>query len=350
MRSIIKAFVKKYRSLPLDTKFVQYLKSWYCLYLHPLNSTMLSRRNVRVKVLQALYAQNRDKTLNTKKTEALYRQSIQDSYKLYLLNLFQLYKVAEYVYEDAKIRSAKHLPTEEDKLFSTKLFDNPIMQMVAQSNGFLSLVKKDKLSRILDKDITRKLYNEFAKTELFKAYLLNSDSKVSDDREVLLALYKSMIKNELFDELVGDRYANWEIDKSLVVGAIKKTLKLKEFEPDFYERYYPDNLTVDEFGGELVYKSLHFNEDFSDLIKPKLENWEMERVAVIDMLLIKMALCELIYFPSIPTKVTINEFVDISKVYSTIKSKEFINGVLDKLMKQLKNEGKINKKGRGLVD
>lgn len=310
---------------------------------------MLSRRNVRIKVMQVLYAINRDKTLDSKGASTCYDNNIKESYELYLLNLLQLLKVAEYSKEDADFRTTKHLPTEEDKNFSPKLFDNSIIQMIAQSDGFNAFIQKQKLKRFLDKDITKKLYKEFSKTPAYKEYL-EKESTNKEHRDVLLELYKSLTKNELFNENIDDRYSSWQEDKSLVMGAMKKTLKTEEFSDDFYQRHKPDKETVEDFGADLLYKVNHFNDDLEDLISPNLKNWEMDRVATLDMILIKMALCELMYFETIPTKVTINEFVEISKMYSTPRSKEFINGILDKLLKILTDEGKINKSGRGLID
>jgi len=310
---------------------------------------MISRRNVRIKVMQVLYTMNRDETITPRLAMEQYNQSVQTSYKIYLLNVLQFYKVAEYVLEDAKIRASKHLPTEEDKNFSTQLYQNPVIQTIADSESFSRIVRKEKLDKMLDSDFTRKIYKEFAKTPAFKQYQIHNSS-LENHREVLLEMYKFMAKHELFEERLEDYFSSWQDDKSLVVGAMKKTVKRILGEDDFYEQYLPESETVKEYGEELLHKVIAKDQELFDLIEPTLQNWEAERVATLDMILLKMALGELIYFETIPTKVTINEYVDISKIYSTPKSKEFINGILDKLMKQLKEEGKIKKVGRGLLD
>ena len=310
---------------------------------------MISRRNVRIKVMQILYTMNRDETITPQLSRKQYDTSVATSYKIYLLNVLQLYKVAEYVNDDAKIRAAKHLPTAEDKDFSTKLFDNPIIQTIADSASFRSLVKKDKLDKLLDSDFTRKIYKEFVKTAEFKTYQANTVD-LQGHRELLLEMYKFLAKHELFEERLEDYFSSWQDDKSLVVGAMKKTIKRVNGEDDFHKQYLPESETVKEYGEELLHKVMAKDDELFELIEPMLQNWEAERVATIDMILLKMALCELMYFETIPTKVTINEYVDISKLYSTPKSKEFINGILDKLMKKLKEQGLIKKTGRGLVD
>ncbi len=292
---------------------------------------------------------NRDETITPKLSRKQYDISVETSYKIYLLNVLQLYKVAEYVQEDAKIRAAKHLPTEEDKNFTTKLFDNAVIQTIADSASFRSLVKKDKLGKLLDADFTRKMYKEFAKTDTFKKYQAN-EVNLQEHRELLLELYKFLVKHELFEERLEDYFSSWQDDKSLVVGAMKKTIKRVNGEDDFHQAYLPEDETVKEYGEDLLHKVMAKDSELFELIEPMLQNWEAERVATIDMILLKMALCELMYFETIPTKVTINEYVDISKLYSTPKSKEFINGILDKLMKKLKEQGRIKKIGRGLVD
>ena len=136
-----------------------------------------------------------------------------------------------------------------------------------------------------------------------------------------------------------------------MVGAIKKTLKaLPVTSEEFYQNYQPSDEAVKEFGELLLHKVYHEDSDLLELIEPTLKNWDADRVAAIDMILLKMALCELMNFPTIPTKVTLNEFVEIAKLYSTEKSKDFINGILDRLMKKLNKDGKINKEGRGLLE
>jgi len=131
---------------------------------------------------------------------------------------------------------------------------------------------------------------------------------------------------------------------------MKRSLKAVPEDEEFYNQHRPGDETVVDFGEVLLKKVCLENDALLGLIEPTLKNWDAERVAVIDMILLKMALCELINFPTIPTKVTLNEFVEISKQYSTDKSKDFINGILDRLMKKLNRDGKIMKEGRGLVE
>ncbi len=168
--------------------------------------------------------------------------------------------------------------------------------------------------------------------------------------EVLLELFRFLRKDEYFNEVVEDHFANWNDDQSLVIGAMKKVIKALPVEGNFLDEHYPDKETAEEFGKTLLQKVCENEDDIRNMVDPTLKNWDPERVAVIDMILLIMAVSEFLFFPTIPTKVTLNEYVEVSKLYSTPKSKDFINGVLDRLMKTLKAEGKIQKEGRGLID
>ena len=177
---------------------------------------------------------------------------------------------------------------------------------------------------------------------------LSSESTNEDHVEILLELYRFCRKNEVFNEIMDDRFCGWTDDKSLVIGALKKTLKILPKSGPIYEEHIPDDDTVEVFGKFLLENTHKQDQELEALINPVLENWDSERVALIDMILIKMGVVEMTNFKTIPAKVTLNEYVELSKTYSTDKSKEFVNGVLDKLLKQLDSEGKIVKEGRGL--
>jgi N utilization substance protein B len=167
---------------------------------------------------------------------------------------------------------------------------------------------------------------------------------------VLLDMYRFLLNQENFESLVEDAFPLWTDDRSLIVGSMKKTIKGLPVDENFTDEYRPAFETVTEFGESLLAKTLETDTELLGMIEPVLKNWDADRVAIIDMILIKMALSELITFPTIPTKVTLNEYLDISKLYSTDKSKEFVNGILDRLMKKLQEEGLIQKEGRGLED
>jgi N utilization substance protein B len=311
---------------------------------------MLSRRNIRIKVMQVLYAMNRDQDMSYTNALNLYQLNIKHSFELYLLNLLQLLKIAEYSKADLKRKRSKLRPTEKDLRFTPKLFDNPLTHSLESNYGLKSLFTRHKIGAKLTEDNTRSLYVEFSKTEDYQNYLDQKESSAEDHKKALLSLYRFCVGNELFSDIIEDHYMSWIDDRSLVVGAMKKTLKALPADGDFFKDYMPPDETVKDFGEVLLKKVNADDANLSEIIEPTLKNWDAERVAVIDMILLKMAVCELISFPTIPTKVTLNEFVEISKLYSTDKSKDFINGILDRLMKKLEKEGKIVKEGRGLIE
>ena len=300
--------------------------------------------------MQVLYAKSQDKDLKFSEALRAYRNGIRQSYELYLLNLLQFMSVVEVAKKDAAIKSNKLRPTKDDLSFQPKLFSNPLSQSFFNNEGLQRYFNAYKVTEKIKADDARKLYNDFRKTEAYQAYLNNKNCTDKEHLEILLNLYKWLSTNELYDENLEDHYLSWTDDKSLIVGAMKKTLKALPAEDEFYKEYLPDEEATVEFGETLLKKVNDDDVKLLAIIEPSLNNWDAERVAVIDMILLKMAIAELISFNSIPTKVTLNEFVEISKLYSTDKSKDFINGILDRLMKQLEKDGLIKKEGRGLVD
>lgn len=291
----------------------------------------------------------RDPAVELEDALNFYREALDSSQILYLFNLLNLIKVTEFALEDTERKRSKYLPSEDDKRFSAKLFTNPCLQSLAKEEDLQLLFKKKELGKMVEEDTTRKYYKSFARLKDYKDYVLNKKG-LEEDRKILLSLYKHLTKEELFQESMDDHFPTWEDDKSLIVGAMKKTIKALPDTPELYRTFRPDYEACVEFGETMLRTVIEESDDFEKIIGPALENWEMDRVAHIDMILLKMAICEFLNFPTIPTKVTLNEYVDISKIYSTDKSKDFINGILDKLLKDLTDQGAIEKKGRGLED
>ncbi|MBL7816330.1 MAG: transcription antitermination factor NusB [Saprospiraceae bacterium] len=311
---------------------------------------MLSRRHIRIKVMQLLYAKSRDIDLSLSDLLSRYQSYGNRTLELYLFNLQQLIETAHYSVRDELNRRAKYSPTEDDKKFTPKLYQNEVLQGFLANGTYNKAIKKFHLSGRTEGDTIAHFYRKFLETDIYRNYLANPNTTTNDDRQVLLELYKFLYKNEMFDEAMEDFSTSWIDDDSLVIGTTKKTIKAMPSDAEFiYDFTEEDKLTF-AFGEELLTKTYNKDIEILELIKPMLKNWDAERVATIDMISLKMATAELLYFPTIPTKVTINEYVDVSKMYSTDKSKEFVNGILDRLMKQLKDDGLIRKEGRGLIE
>lgn len=311
---------------------------------------MLSRRSVRVKVLQLLYMLNRDEDLKFTDMVKGYNDGIWKAYELYIFQLYLLLKVTQQAESDAQTRAAKLLPSDDDRAFKPVLYSNNCTKSLATHVGFLNLVEKYKPTLEIDPDLIRRMYYLFAETPEYKTYIAAENLSDADHAKILLELYKFLSANDIYLEMCEDRYNNMSDDESLVAGAMKKTLKGMPVSGPFYEEHAPADETVREFGEELLRKTNLEDAALFAEINPMLQNWDADRVAILDMIMLKMALCELLHFPTIPTKVTLNEYVEISKNYSTEKSKDFINGILDRLMKQLQQSGKIVKEGRGLIE
>jgi N utilization substance protein B len=311
---------------------------------------MLSRRNVRIKVMQLLFALNRDEKLDFKLAGNKYWEGIDNTYHLYLFCLYNLLETAKIAEQDAIKRKSKHLPTDDDKAFKPTLSDNAIVNFTKENKKLQAIFEKDKCKELSNSEYHEKIYYDFLKEAKYKEYLTKGPS-IDEVKEILLELFRYCRKSELFNEMLEDHYPNWLDDKSVVIGAVKKTIKaLPDDSSHFLKTHKPDDETVKEFGEELLTVTNKNKESYVEILKPVLENWDHDRLAILDTILIDMALSEFLHFKTIPTKVTLNEYVEIAKNYSTAKSKEFINGILDKLLKSLDKEGKINKEGRGLID
>lgn len=311
---------------------------------------MLSRRNIRIKVMQMLYMKSKNEALTKGEIFQTYHQIIGMAYDAYLFNLMLFTKIAEYAVEDGRLRQEKHIKDKVDYSYTARLANNPLTLSLRNNFGLHGLFIKRKFNEWIDESDVRQIYKAFTEGEKYVTYFSNTEVNEEDDRAMLLDLYAFCQKNELFLALIDDHFPFWEEDKSLVVGAMKKTIKRLPVEENFYLDYEPQEETVEDFGLVLLRDVMKNDEEYLKEIKPRLRNWDADRIAAIDLMLLKMALSELVNFPSIPTKVTLNEFVEIAKKFSTDKSKEFVNGILDRMMKELAKDGTIKKMGRGLKD
>lgn len=293
-----------------------------------------------------LFAKNRDKALQLPGTLKIYWNSIEQTFGMFLLNLYVITEVARMALDDEKTRKSKHLPKEEDRQFKAKLFTNKIISRLQGNKALKIKYDKFQFPESVDQDMIQKIYSYLSKEESYIQYS-SKETGDQDDIDMLLELYRFCRANEFFNELMTDHYYIWESEKSIVIGAVKKVLKNLELEDDFFDEFYPDKETTQEFGEALLKKTDEIEDELDEMIVPKLKNWDKDRVTILDMILIKMAITEFLYFKTIPPKVTLNEYVELSKTYSTEKSKEFVNGVLDKILKELEDEGRIEKTMKG---
>ena len=201
---------------------------------------MLSRRVVRIKVMQLLYAISRDPQLTTQDIIEMYRRGVEKNFEFYLLNLSYFLDVAEYAFKDAALRSKKLIKSSEDHIFKPKLGDNALIKSLKNNRWVQDTIKKHQIAGKINEDTVRKLYSEFAKSDEYQQFILNDKTTEEEIREILLALYKFMQGAESFNEEMEDFYYSWDDDKTLIVGAMKKTIKSLPAEDDFYKEYLHD--------------------------------------------------------------------------------------------------------------
>ena len=299
--------------------------------------------------MQALYSFYT--TEGIKKDEVLtgYDDTIRNSYILLNYQLYLMVKIAEHSKDDLIKRQAKLLPSEFDKSFTAKLFDNQLTQTIAKNKELLRSWEKNQFNEKTPEDFTRKLYKTLSLTPEYAKYVSSENGK-EEDQQILLFLFKELCKQEFYNETIEDIFFNWLDDQSIIVGTIKKIIKDFKTADEISEEYGPSDEAIREFGRELLKYVLVNNDALESTLSPLIENWDIDRVAFIDMILIKMSVGEMLIFPTIPTKVSINEYVELTKAYSTDKSKDFVNGILDKALHTLSESKKISKSGRGLLD
>lgn len=313
---------------------------------------MLNRRHLRIKVLQALYAFFQTPDADYRKGEKELMSAVERIYDLYLyllLSFEELKVVAEQRNEDAK---QKIRPTEEELNPNTKLIDNKLIEALSEMGTLRYHAEERKVNWVGDehKEMFRKMYNHIRESEIYFEFMENGEKSFEDDMNFMVQLFKIEIAN--FPHLYNffeEKSIHWLDDIDLACSMVIKTLKtFKEEGENEILPLYKDKEDEVEFIKTLYRKTIVRDEENLELIDELTQNWELDRIAKMDMLLMKMAVTELQEFKNIPKKVTLNEYIEISKFYSTPKSNGFINGVLDKAIDRLEKENKIVKIGRGL--
>ena len=313
---------------------------------------MISRRIIRTKVMQIIFAHftSPDKTINAAEKELVF--SMQKSYDLYHLLLLLPIELKNYALEKMELAKNKHLPSHKDLNPNTKFISNRIIEDLENCPSLKSYVKANSLTWGNYPEFIRKLYLSLEQADFFKTYMGNDEKSFEEDKKLIDLLYKEIIlTNEDLDHVLEEQCIFWNDEINFVISMTQKTIKrFKEFSVDG-QKLMPWFKDEDDrlFARDLLRKSLVHHTENRDLIEKHIRNWDIDRVAVVDRMILELAITEFIHFPSIPTKVTLNEYIDLSKIYSSEKSKTFINGILDKIVKELREEGKIKKVGRGLM-
>ncbi len=312
---------------------------------------MINRRHIRVKVMQSVYAMQKSHSDDLVKEEKFLKHSIQKMYDLYVLNLQLLVEVQKLARKRIELSKKKILATKEELNPNTKFIDNKLLNTLNESVSLEGYVELNKLNYWeLDDEYIKILLDELQKSDLYKKYMNTVEDSFNIDRAFVIDFFREIVApNEKLADYFEDKMISWVDDIPFVNTWVLKSLnKLKANKPFILGSLYKDN--EDKiFVSDLFNKTMLNQHKYEEDIKEKTPNWEADRIADIDMIIIKMAITEFLHFPSIPSRVTINEYIELAKDYSTNKSGYFINGVLDKLAKDYLSANKMVKIGRGLL-
>lgn len=303
---------------------------------------MISRRNIRVKVMQTLYILD-SVSGETKPGEpqAILTKKIDQTRLLFTYLLYFITEVARYAEKDALQKASKHLPTAADLAINTKIAGNELLWKILEDTSFKAAVESAKFYSIIDNDLLKKTYQELVKTEEYREYIEDQGRDKKSEKKMLDFIFNNlMLPNEDFTNHVEEKFINWDDDAEMM-----QTLVLNYLNRPAAQTFH-DILSKEkwEFAKNLLQTVQDKQEQTLELIKPKLKNWDADRVAALDLILLQMGICEFLYFETIPTKVTINEYIDLAKDYSTPQSGQFVNGLLDNIHKELAAQNKIEKK------
>lgn len=312
---------------------------------------MLNRRHIRVKVMQSIYAMHQKNSEELEKEEKFLLQSIDNIQDLYLIMLSTLTEIRKKEIVFLEASSKKHLATAEEKNPNYKFINNAVLQHLEDNSSLSIALEKRKINNwSLNDDYILILLNEVKQSSLYAKYMSNRKNNFEEDKQFVVDMFTELIApNEKLYEYLEDNKLTWTDDIPVVNTQLQKQLKQLNEKDDFrVVKLYKDEEDK-EFVGNLFRKTVLNEVELAKEYIDKTPNWDADRIAEIDTIILKMAICEFLKFPSIPIKVTINEYLEIAKEYSTPKSSIFINGILDNLVKEFQNEDKIKKTGRGLM-
>lgn len=313
---------------------------------------MLTRRHIRVKVLQSIYAYNQRENPSIDSQEKFLNYSIEQMQDLYLLMLQLLLAIQGQAENFLTKSQKKHLATALEKNPSRTFIDNKLLLVISSNTTFSEIMKKKKLNYWdLDGEYVSIIFNELRELVWYNDYLSKTETTYKEDQDFVIKIFKEVVApNDKLYEYLEDKRLTWIDDFPIVNTAIVKMLsKLSEknasalLVPNIYK-----NEEDREYALQLFRKVILNEDKLNAQIEGKTPNWDQERIAEVDLIIIKMGIAEFLYFPSIPVRATINEYLEVSKEYSTPKSSIFVNGILDKIVKEFLEEGKLNKIGRGL--
>jgi N utilization substance protein B len=303
---------------------------------------MISRRNIRVKVMQSIYAIRTGSlpAIAAGDAEKILKKNFNLTLSLFTYEIWFLTEVARYAETDARNRGSKHLPSAQDLSVSVKISGNELLWRILESDFFKQATVQFRPELIDSEDWVRNVYHKLVASTEYAVYNSEQGRNKQQEREILEFIYNDlMLANEDFVGFIEDRFNNWDDDaemlRMLVLQYLQKPGVLKLSEMIGKEKF--------DFAKDLLEITETRNEQLDELIRPMLRNWDADRVALLDMILLQMGVAEFLYFDTIPPKVTINEYIDLAKAYSTPQSGQFVNGILDSVRKELEIQNRLNK-------
>ncbi len=314
---------------------------------------MISRRIIRTKVLQILYAHVSTPDKQTSSSEKELHFSIQKTYDLYHLLLELPIAMSDHADKLIEIRKLKNFPTKEELNPNLRFVSNRLISKLRNNTDLAAYIKKNKVNWVNSQEMVKKIYQSMVESDLYNDYLAAEEDNFQTDRKFCEDFFVEVLLNSeyVFNEFE-EQSIYWNDDLDFVVSMVIKTLKKFREENNFNDHLsslYKDEEDM-EFTVKLFRKTLEKSDENRKTIETYTKNWDVDRVATMDILIMELALTELTEFPSVPIKVTLNEYIELAKYYSTQRSSIFINGVLDRITKDFKDQGKIVKAGRGLLE
>lgn len=307
---------------------------------------MINRVLIRLKIVQIVYAfyQNSGKSLKAAEDEVFF--SLSKAYDLYNYLLLLIAGITHYAADRISFKSMKLRPTDNDINPNLKFVNNRFVAQLQANTQLCKFAEKSKVNWVEHSDILRQLLDQIEESDIYKEYMESETSSYEEDRELWRKLYKTFIfENELLDALLEEQSLYWNDDKSIVDTFVLKTIKRFEESAGADQELLPEYKDVDDmaFARKLFRAAIINAEEYRALMGENSKNWDMSRFAFMDVVIMQVALAEILTFGDIPLSVSLNEYVEIAKYYSTAKSGSFVNGLLDSITKKLRSEGKINK-------
>lgn len=302
---------------------------------------MISRRNIRVKVVQRLYVMElEDAQIDIQKANRILKQEFDKSFELFSYLIYWIFEIALYSEEDARYRASKNLPSYEDKNVNTKIAGNELLWKIKQLPSYELAMSHFQPELKTDRELLKKLYILLAQSEEYQKYISTPQRTPAEERAILEYIFEQIIlPHPLFNSAVEDLFSNWDDDGEMLVQLVAAFLqKQKGF--DLMDLLGNEKW---EYARQLLRTAIEKKDVALGWITPKLKNWDPDRIAQLDMIIMRLGVCELLFFETIPAKVTINEYIDIAKDYSTPQSGQFVNGLLDSIHKELASSGKLQK-------